>query len=105
MYINHYILEIGFFLTAKNKLCLETGEIAVDDLKTCMIAADKLDKKFEATENYDNMPKGCFCTLDIEGKEWKLGTVGKPEWKVFFNRHSTGSSNKMAHQICKSTGI
>ena len=70
------------------KLCSDDGNLAVDDIETCKTASAKLNKNFEASENSEFWPNGCY--LIDHGS-------------VFFNDHSTGEKNNRAKQICKPT--
>ena len=82
---------MGYVLTANDRLCSETGDIVVDDIETCKKAAQELNKSFTERElAQKNWPKGCFLFLSES---------------VYFNQHSTGSSNNRASQICKPKGM
>ena len=80
-------LAKGYFTTAKNKLCSETGDFAVADIGTCHEAAEELRLNFKNTEDLADWPKGCYQANN-----------------VYFNKHPTGSSNPEARQICKPRG-
>ena len=80
-------LAKGYFTTAKNKLCSETGDFAVADIETCHEAAEELRYRFKNTEDLADWPKGCYQANN-----------------VYFNQHPTGSSNDEARQICKPRG-
>ena len=82
-----------YILTAKGKLCSENDDIAVNDIIHCLEAAGTLEKSaYIKTDSKDTSlypeddaeyPKGCNFRTDI-----------------YFNQHSTGSSNNNARQIC-----
>ena len=87
---NRNFLVIRYVPTANDRLCSETGDIVVDDIETCKKAAQELNKSFTERElAQKNWPKGCFLFLSES---------------VYFNQHSTGSSNNRASQICKPKG-
>ena len=79
-----------FTLTWNGKLCSDTGDDAVNHVEACKSAAAKLQKSFEGTEYMATWPKGCYM---IEDQSY-----------IFFNQHSTGSSNIGARQLCHRTG-
>ena len=82
-------LGIEYFLTEKNKLCSENGNIAVDDFTTCKKAARNLGYPFGGAEDLAGWPKGCYAS----GGEF-----------VYFNKHIYGSKNDRARQICDRKG-
>ena len=87
---NPNFLVIRYVLTANDRLCSETGDVVVDDIETCKEAAHELNKSFTERElAQKNWPTGCFLFLSES---------------VYFNQHSTGSSNNRASQICKPKG-
>ena len=93
--IDEYFLMFSahYILSAKGKLCSENDDIAVNNFIHCLEAAGTLKKSaYIKTDNKDNSlypeddaeyPKGCNFRNDI-----------------YFNQHSTGSSNNNARQIC-----
>ena len=86
---------LGYFLTEKNKTCLESTGTLVDDLETCRTAVDFVKKnistaRFVDEEDDGRWPKGCY--------------LANPD-TVYFNNHLSGSSNEGARQICYLKGI
>ena len=87
-------LCLELFLTAKNGSCLESNGTAVDDLNACkkavnIVKQNKPTAKFFAVEDLAQWPKGCYLAYPSS---------------VYFNNHSSGSSNEYAQQICKVKG-
>ena len=76
-----------YFLSEIRRLCSETGDIAVEDLKTCKEAAEKLGFQFMKIHNTADWPTGCF----------KYGGIR-------FNQHRYGSFRYGGNQICKGFG-
>ena len=94
LYKNIYqIIECGYSLTDKNKLCLGN---ALNDLNTCKDAASQItDAPFGKITDDAKFPKGCY--FDATANPNDGG-------KVYFNKHATGSKNSEASQICKGQG-
>ena len=84
-------LLLEYFLTEKNGTCLESNGTPVDDLDTCREAANNVTTNVPTIEKEDlaDWPKGCYLVSS--------GTV-------YFNSHSSGSSNELVNEICKSKG-
>ena len=85
-----HLLEL--VLTAENQLCSTTQDFTVDGLEECksaaiMIQNQAVDALFIKKENAADWPKGCYMDTEEDG--------------VYFNLHSTGSSNPSARQMCK----
>ena len=89
-------LIIAFSLTEKNELCAE--KTAVDTLEKCGDAVyyirsevpnAKQPINIASSINRPRLPKGCFLHV--------------PTNQVYFNKHSTGSSDKDSRQICEKT--
>ena len=81
-------------MTAEGKLCSEKGDFVVDDRKTCHEAANELRYDLQEWEDMPDWPNGCFAA--------KV-TFTAP-YTVFFNKHTSGSRNNKARQICKPRG-
>ena len=86
--ISILIFGKGYFLSEAGRVCSDNGDIAVDGIETCKIAAETLNKDFIKSENTAEFPKGCYL----------MGP------NVFFNKHSTGSRRINTRQICKPKG-
>ena len=91
LYIFICVSGLKYFLTAKNSLCLETKDLAVEDLQSCKEAVDVIktdipEAHFEMTEDDAHFPKGCYLYNNVN---------------VYFNKHSSGSSHARSRQICK----
>ena len=86
------ITIIGYFRTAKGKLCSEDGDLALDDERTCREIAKDFNATFVAAGSITYHPKGCYTYPSEEIDH------------AYFNRHSNGSSNSNARQICKHRG-
>ena len=87
------VLNLGYFATEINGFCSETEDIPVNDLETCKKAVDQIKKTFFDTYfknriNRGNWPKGCH-------SYFRDGS-----YFMNFNRHATGSTNKISRQIC-----
>ena len=81
-------------MSAKNGSCLESNGAAVDDLNLCKKAVNIVKQneptaKFVAAEDLAQCPKGCYLAYSSS---------------VYFNNHSSGSSNEYAQQICNVKG-
>ena len=81
-------------MTAEGKLCSEKGDFVVNDRKTCHEAANELRYDLQEWEDMPDWPNGCFAA--------KV-TFTAP-YTVFFNKHTSGSRNNKARQICKPRG-
>ena len=84
-----------FFSELEFVLCSETQNMAVTDLDTCKNAVVDIKKSvpeanFYGEETESTYPKGCYM---IESSDNKNGNV-------FYNKHSSGSSNEYARKIC-----
>ena len=87
------ILLLGYFATEINGLCSDTEDTPVNDLETCKKAVDQIKKTFFDTYfknriNRGNWPKGCH------------SYIRDGSYFMNFNRHATGSTNKISRQIC-----
>ena len=82
-------------MTEDGKLCSEKGDFVVDDRKTCNEAANDLRYDLQEWDDMPDWPNGCFAA--------KVGSW-PTFYKVFFNKHTSGSRNNKARQICKPRG-
>ena len=88
-YTIYSYLDIGFFKTKKNGLCLDNGNIKVYDEEMCKRAADELDMNYGGWFWSMVHPSGCHQGWDES---------------VYYNTEETGARAHNAAQICKITG-
>ena len=86
----------GYFLTPKNEICSQNMGIAVDNANSCKKALNEIKREIPLAQ-FDDKP--------IEARYWPKGCyLNLANGLVYFNKHSKGSRQWLARQICKPKG-